>query len=113
MRQININTVIKNIISNIKKHIHLFIYNYNIYYYNMEKLPIDIERKIFSYLSHPIADILRPHINECDKYKSYLCYRCDIMDFTEFMMVNAMYLDQTSKVHIRMRRNILNCFNKN
>ena len=27
MRQINNNTVIKNIISNIKKHIHLFIYN--------------------------------------------------------------------------------------
>ena len=79
----------------------------------MEKLPIDIERKIFSYLSHPIADILRSHINEYEKYKSYLCYRCDIMDFTEFMMVNAMYLDQTSKVHIRIRKNILNCFNKN
>lgn len=38
MRQININTVIKNIISNIKKHIHLFIYNYNIYYYKYGKI---------------------------------------------------------------------------
>ena len=38
MIQININTVIKNIISNIQKHIHLFIYNYNIYYYKYGKI---------------------------------------------------------------------------
>ena len=38
MRQININTVIKNIISNIQKQIHLFISNYNIYYYNYGKI---------------------------------------------------------------------------
>ena len=79
----------------------------------MEKLPVEIINEIFRYLSHPVADLIRPHINEYEKYQSYLYYRCDIMDFTEFMMVNALYLDQTSKVHIRLRKNILNCFNKN
>ena len=79
----------------------------------MEKLPIEIKREIFRYVSHPIADLIRPHINEYEKYKGYLHYRHDIMDFTEFMMINAMYLDQTSKVHIRFKKNILNCFNRN
>ena len=79
----------------------------------MEKLPLEIQHKIFLYMSHPIADLFRPYINEYNRYGSYLHYRCDIMDFTEFMMINAMYLDQTSKVHIRIRKNILNCFNKN
>ena len=79
----------------------------------MEKLPIEIERYIFRYVSHPVADLIRPHINEYNRYASYLHYRHDIMDFTEFMMVNAMYLDQTSKVHIRFRKNIFNCFNRN
>ena len=90
----------------------MFIYNYNIYIIikQIEKLPIEIQQKMFLYMSHPIADLIRPHINEYEKYKSYLYYKCDIMDFTEFIVINALYLDQTSKVHIRFRKNILNCF---
>ena len=79
----------------------------------MENLPAEIINEIFRYLSHPVADLIRPHINEYEKYRSYMYYSHGVMDFTEFMMVNALYLDQTSKVHIRLRNNILNCFNKN
>ena len=79
----------------------------------MEKLPIEIKEKMFRYVSHPISDLIRPHINEYNRYGSYLHYRRDIMDFTEFMMINALYFDQTSKIHIRFRKKIINYFNWN
>ena len=79
----------------------------------MEKLPIENERYIFLYVSHPVADLIRPHINEYEKYQSYLHYRYDIMDFTEFMLVHALHFDQTSKVHIRFKNYIRNYFNRN
>ena len=37
----------------------------------MEKLPLEIQQKIFLYMSHPIADLLRPHINEYEKCSVY------------------------------------------
>ena len=76
----------------------------------MVKFPDEILNKIFMYVSSPSAEIMKPHIKSYDNYCQLVPPALGRMDFDEYMMVNAMYLDHTSKRHIRERKVILNMF---
>ena len=80
----------------------------------MEKLPEEIINKITMYMSSPTADIMKPHIKAYNQYaKVILSNRFDSMSFIEFMSVNAVYLDYTSKRHLRENNKILQIFKWN
>lgn len=74
------------------------------------KLPDEILNKIFLYLSNPTADIMKPHIKAYEQYSKCISRRFDTMSFIEYMAVNAIYLDFTSKRHIREKNQVLNMF---
>ena len=74
------------------------------------KLPDEILNKIFLYLSSPTADIMKPHIKSYELYSKCISKRFDTMPFVEFMSVNAIYLDFTSKRHLREKSQVLNMF---
>jgi hypothetical protein len=76
----------------------------------MEKLPYEIINKIFMFMSSPTSIIMKPHIKAYAKYCELIPPSLGRMDFDEFMKVNAMYLDHTSKRHIRESRAILKMF---
>ena len=76
----------------------------------MVKFPDEILNKIFMYVSSPSAEIMKPHIKSYEKYCQLIPPALGRMDIDEFMMVNAMYLDHTSKRHLRERNQILNMF---
>ena len=76
----------------------------------MIKLPDEVINRIFSYLSSPTSIIMKPHIESYDNYCGWISERFGRMPFSEYMMVNAMYLDFTSKRHIRENNNILKMF---
>ena len=76
----------------------------------MVKFPDEILNKIFMYVSSPSADIMKPHIRSYENYCQMIPPTLGRMDFDEYMMVNAMYLDHTSKRHLRERNQILNMF---
>ena len=59
----------------------------------MENLPEEIINKIFTYMSSPTADIMRPQMQAYNLYTKVISKRFDIMPFVEFMSVNAIYLD--------------------
>jgi hypothetical protein len=79
----------------------------------MEKLPEEIINKIFMYMSSPTADIMKPHIKAYNQYAKVISNRFDTMPFIEFMSVNAIYLDFTSKRHLRENNQILQMFKWN
>ena len=79
----------------------------------MEKLPEEIINKIFMYMSSPTADIMKPHIQAYKQYAKVISNRFEIMSFPEFMSVNAIYLDYTSKRHIRENNKVLQMFKWN
>ena len=74
------------------------------------KLPDEILNKVFLYLSSPTADIMKPHIKSYELYSNYIFRRFDTMSFVEYMSVNAIYLDFTSKRHLREKNQLLNVF---
>ena len=76
----------------------------------MQKLPDEIINTIFLYMSSPTSTIMKPHIKSYETYCQWIPIALGRMDFDEFMMVNAMYLDHTSKRHLRERNQILNMF---
>ena len=76
----------------------------------MENLPEEIINKIFMYMSSQTADIMRPQIQAYNLYTKVISKRFDIMPFVEFMSVNAIYLDFTSKRHLREQNTILKTF---
>lgn len=76
----------------------------------MTKLPDEILNKIFLYLSSPTADIMKPHIKAYEQYSKCVFSSFDTMSFIDFMSVNAIYLDYTSKRHLREKKQILNVF---
>ena len=76
----------------------------------MVKFPDEILNKIFMYVSSPSAEIMKPHIKSYDNYCQLVPPALGRMDFNEYMVVNAMYLDHTSKRHIRERSAILKLF---
>jgi hypothetical protein len=76
----------------------------------MEQLPDEIINKIFMFMSSPTSIIMKPHIKAYEKYCELVPPSLGRMDFDEFMVVNAMYLDHTSKRHIRERRALLKMF---
>ncbi len=76
----------------------------------MYKLPDEILNKIFMYLSSPTVDIMKPHIKAYEKYSKCISKRFDIMSFVEYMSVNAIYLDYTSKRHLREKNQVLKMF---
>jgi hypothetical protein len=73
----------------------------------MQKLPDEIINKIFLYMSTPTATIMKPYIKSYETYCQWIPPALGRMGFEEYMMVNAMYLDHTSKRHIRERKFIL------
>jgi hypothetical protein len=79
----------------------------------MEKLPEEIINKIFMYMSSPTADIMKPHIKAYNQYAKVISNRFESMSFIEFMSVNAIYLDFTSKRHLRENNQILQMFKWN
>ena len=79
----------------------------------MEKLPEEVINKIFMYMSSPTADIMKPHIKAYNQYAKVISNRFDTMPFIEFMSVNAIYLDFTSKRHLRENNQILQIFKWN
>ena len=76
----------------------------------MTKLPDEMLNKIFLYLSSPTADIMKPHIKAYKHYSKCVFSNFDTMSFVEFMSVNAVYLDYTSKRHMRDKKHILKVF---
>jgi len=76
----------------------------------MVNLPDEILNKIFMYVSSPSALIMKPHIKSYERYCELVPPAFGRMDFDEFMMINAMYLDHTSKRHMRERNAILKLF---
>ena len=76
----------------------------------MENLPEEIVNKIFTYISSPTADIMRPQIQAYNLYAKVISKRYELMPFVEFMSVNAIYLDLTSKRHLREQNRILKTF---
>jgi len=76
----------------------------------MVKFPDEILNKIFMYISSPSAEIMKPHIKSYDNYCQLVPPALGRMDFNEYMVVNAMYLDHASKRHIRERSAILKLF---
>ena len=62
------------------------------------------------YLSSPTAALLKPHIQAYKQYSKVISNRFETMTFAEFMIVNATYLDFTSKRHIREKKAILKIF---
>jgi len=76
----------------------------------MVKFPDEILNKIFMYVSSPSAEIMKPHIKSYEKYCQMIPPALGRMGFDEYMMVNAMYLDHTSKRHLRERNQILKMF---
>ena len=73
-------------------------------------LPEDILNNVCMYLSSPTAAIMKPHIQAYEQYSKVISNRFDTMPFVEFMSVNAIYLDFTSKRHLREKNTILNMF---
>ena len=73
-------------------------------------LPEEVLNKICMYLSSPTADIMKPHIQAYNQYSRIISNRYEIMPFIDFMTVNAIYLDFTSKRHIREKNAILKMF---
>jgi hypothetical protein len=53
---------------------------------------------------------MKPHIKSYERYCELVPPALGRMEFDEFMMVNAMYLDYTSKRHMRERYAILKLF---
>ena len=76
----------------------------------MIKLPDEILSKIFTYISSDTADIIKPYIKSYEVYSSWFSPRYDRMPFDEYMMTNAMYLDFTSKRHLRDRSQSLKLY---
>ena len=76
----------------------------------MVKLPDEILNKLFMYLSSPTAVIMKPYIQSYEKYCEWVSPAYGRMEFDEYMMVNAMYLDFTSKRHIREHKAVLKMF---
>jgi len=76
----------------------------------MIKLPDEVINIIFSYLSSPTSIIMKPYIESYDNYCGWISEKFDRMSFSEYMMVNAMYLDYTSKRHSRENAKILKMF---
>ena len=74
------------------------------------KLPEELLNKICMYLSSPTAALLKPHIQAYKQYSKVISNRFETMTFAEFMIVNATYLDFTSKRHIREQKAILKIF---
>jgi hypothetical protein len=74
------------------------------------KLPEELLNKICMYLSSPTADIMKPHVQAYDQYSRIISNRFETMSFIKFMTVNAIYLDFTSKRHIREKNAILKMF---
>ena len=58
-------------------------------------------------MSSPTAAIIKPHIQAYKQYAKVISNRFEIMSFPEFMSVNAIYLDFTSKRHIRENNKVL------
>ena len=79
----------------------------------MMKLPDEILNKIFLYLSSPTANIIKPYIKAYEQYSKCVFFNFDTMSFVEFMSVNAIYLDYTSKRHLQEKNQILNMFKWN
>ena len=79
----------------------------------MTKLPDEITNKIFLYISSPTADIIKPHIKAYEQYSKCISKRFDTMSFVEYMSVNAIYLDYTSKRHLREHNKVLQMFKWN
>ena len=73
-------------------------------------LPEEVLNKICMYLSSPTADIMKPHIQAYEQYSKVISNCFDTMPFIDFMTVNAIYLDFTSKRHIREKKAILKKF---
>jgi hypothetical protein len=74
------------------------------------KLPDELLNKICMYLSSPTADIMKPHVQAYDQYSRIISNRFETMSFIKLMIVNATYLDFTSKRHIREKKAILKMF---
>ena len=79
----------------------------------MTKLPDEIINKIFLYISSPTADIMKPHIKSYEQYAKCIFANFDTMSFVEYMSVNAIYLDYTSKRHLREHNKVLQMFKWN
>ena len=75
----------------------------------MINFPDEVINVIFSYLSSPTSIVMKPHIESYDNYCGWISEKFDRISFSEYMMVNAMYLDFTSKRH-RETNNILKMF---
>ena len=76
----------------------------------MCKLPDDILSKIFMYLSSPTADLMKPYIKSYKQYEKCVFSNFDTMTLVEYMSVNSIYLDYTSKRHLRERNQVLKMF---
>jgi len=76
----------------------------------MSKLPNEILSKIFTSVSSPLADIMNPYIQSYSQYASWFSDRFETVTLAEYMFVNAIYLDYTSKRHIRAQTRILKMF---
>ena len=76
----------------------------------MVKLPDEILSNIFTYISSNTATIMKPYIKVYNVYSSWVSPRYGRMPFDEYMMTNAMYLDYTSKRHLRDRSQALKLY---
>ena len=73
-------------------------------------LPEEVLNKICMYLSSPTAALMKPHIQAYKQFSKVISNRFETMTFAEFMSVNAIYLDFTSKRHLREKNTILKMF---
>ena len=55
----------------------------------IESLPEEINNKVFYYLSHPVADTLRPLINKYNNY--YYKYSVDFITYIYISYLNDYY----------------------
>jgi hypothetical protein len=53
---------------------------------------------------------MRPQIQAYDLYAKVISKRYELMPFNEFMYANAIYVDLTSKRHLREQSRILKTF---
>ena len=79
----------------------------------MVKFPDEILNKIFMYVSSPSAEIMKPYIKSYEQYAKCIFSNFDTMSFVEYMSVNAIYLDYTSKRHLREHDKVLQMFKWN
>jgi len=71
-----------------------------------DTLPDNIKHKICLYLSHPVADLLKPHIAVYEQFRQYESARYELEPFKDHMRAHAIWFDETSKAHIRYRKTL-------